>query len=412
MEIDETYIDSLFSGVAYSDQLKSICPHLIERMILQYPCDMLSNRANSICTMIEKSEYVEWSQEILDILKEIARNHIYPEGDKPNITSPKDDKMQSYDMLISNAINCVRGSAAQAIGHILWVKKDLFIQFKQTIEKLANDINPAVRLASFFVLWPSYNVDKEWASEKILSLYEQDYRLAGFHNTKDMLFLLYPQHRDRVLEIIKKCYFSDDEELVKMGARCMAEMYILKDEFADEMSSVDKMSKVQAEELLFMVMLYFNKYEYNSIAKDIICRFKSSKLDLEMPISRLFYDNLIEPERDKDFLIDIMSSHVGRRTLCAFIYYLERESKSMIDFKDIIISMSYRLIESFADSPNREYGIEDAISKLVISLYDETSGSTQPDIRDISNAPLDLWDKMFEYQIGSARRLSQEMMER
>lgn len=410
--IEETFIDSLFSGVAYSKFLNSVPSKLIEKIILQYPCDFVSYRARSVCTIIEKSEYVEWSQEILDVIKEIAVNHKNPEEDNPIVISQNDDKMESYEMLLSNAINCVRGSAAQAIGHILWTKVDCFIQFKDTIEQLSADINPAVRLSSFFAIWPSYNINKEWASEKILSLYEQDHRLAGFYDTRDMLFLLYNQYRERVLEIIKKCYFSDDEELVKKGAHCLAEMYILKDEFNAEMSNFNEMSKVQAEEVLFMVMLYFNKCEYNSLAKDIISRFKSSSLDLEMPISRLFFDNLIELDRDKDFLIDIMSLNISRGTLHAFINYLEEESKSLIDFRDIIISMSRHLIDNIVNSEDREYGIDDSLSKLVIGLYDETSNSTQLQLKGISSSCLDLWDKMFEYQIGSSRRLSQEMMER
>ena len=410
--IEEIFIDSLFSGVAYSKFLNSIPSQLIEKLILQYPCDFVSYRAKSVCAIIEKSDYVEWSQEILDVIKEIAVNHKHPIEDKPVVTSTEDGKMRSYDLLWRNATNCVRGEAAQAIGHILWTEVDCFTQFKDTIEQLSGDVNPAVRLASFFALWPSYNIDKEWASEKILSLYKQDYRLAGFQDTRNMLFLLYSQYRERILEIIKKCYFSDDEELVKMGANCLAEMYILKEEFIIEMSNVSEMSKEQAENVLFMVMLYFDKDEYNSLAKDIICKFKTSSINLEMPISRLFYDNLINLERDKEFLVDIMSSEISRRTLHAFIHYLEEESKSLIDFRDIIISMSHHLIDSIANSKEREYGIDDTLSKLVIGLYDETSNSTQTELKEIASSCLDLWDKMFEYQIGSSRMLSQEMMER
>lgn len=410
--IEEIYINALFSGVAHSGLLNEIPTRLIENMIMKYPCDTVSYRGSSLCTLIEKSEYVDWSQEILDILKEVAVNHINPEGDKPNVTSPKDDSMRSYDMLISNAINCVRGRAAQAIGHILWTNKNCFEYLKETIDQLTNDLNPAVKLASFFALWPSYNIEKEWAAVKIIDLYEQDYRLAGFHGTKDMMFLLYSQYRERVLEIIRKCYYSDDEELVKMGAHALVEMHILKNEFTTEMSNVSEMSKEQAENILFMVMLYFDKDEYNSLAKEIICKFKSSSLDLEMPISRLFYDKLISVDRDKEFLVDIMSSGISRRTLHAFIHYLEEESKSLIDFSDIIISMSYHLVETLSDGKDREYGLDDSLTKLVIGLYDETLGSNQGKLKEISSTCLDLWDKMFEHQIGSARRLSQEMMER
>src|SRR5690606_33493391 len=142
----------------------------------------------------------------------------------------------------------------QAIASLLWKDSTLFEQFRDTIEKLTLDENPAVKLASLFALWPAYNIDKDWASEKILSLYEEDYRLAGFYDTKNMLFWLYPKYPQRVLEIIKKCYQSDDEDLIKMGAYCLAEMFIRKGEFADIMNNVDIMSEIQAGAVLNMAI--------------------------------------------------------------------------------------------------------------------------------------------------------------
>ena len=175
--------------------------------------------------------------------------------------------MRSFDMLQSNAINCVRGNAAQAIAQLLWNDSSLFKQFKDTIGKLTLDENPAVKLASLFALWPSYNIERDWASDKIINLYEQDYRLAGYHDTKNMLFLLYPKYHERVLKVIKKCYESEDKELIKMGAYCLSEMFILKNEFTDIMNNVNTMSKAQAETVLHMIIIYFNKADYNSLAK-------------------------------------------------------------------------------------------------------------------------------------------------
>lgn len=291
-------------------------------------------------------------------------------------------------------------------------KSDLFSEFKDTIEKLVFDENPAVRYASLFALWPSYNIDRDWASEKILYLYEQDYRLAGFHDTRNMFFWLYPRYRQRIINIIKQCYDSEDDQLIRSGAHCLSEMFIIKNDFVDEMANVDNMSKLQAEEIIYMVMLYFDKEEYNSLAKNIILKFKTSTLDLEMPISRLFYDNLIDLERDKDFLIELMSSDLSRRTLHAFVNYLEEEAKSVVEFKDIILSMSRHLIQNDTRGYEGLWGIHDDISKLVIGLYDETTEDTRPEIRCIAQECLDIWDLMFEKQIGPVRRLSHEMMQR
>lgn len=411
-EILDVYIDSLFRGVAYNKDLNNVPIEMLETMILKYPYDYTSHRAGYICSLIENRENAEWSQKVLDILKDIAINYKNPEIGKPNVTNNEDKEMRSFDMLQSNAINCVRGDAAQAIAQLLWKDNSLFEQFKDTIEKLTLDENPAVRLASLFALWPSYNVERDWASEKILNLYEQDYRLAGFHGTKNMLFLLYPKYNERVLKIIKECFESDDKELIKMGAYCLSEMFIMKNEFADIIDNVDTMSEVQAEAVLHMAVIYFNKDEFNSLSKNMIRKFKTSTLDLEMPISRLFYDNLIDLGRDKDFLIEIMSSGLSRRTLHAFVDYLEEKSKSVADYKDIILSMSYHLIKEGCGRDEGIWGIEDEISKLIIGLYDETAGSTLPEIKNIAKECLDIWDLMFEKQIGPIRQLSQELMER
>lgn len=411
-EILDTYIDSLFSGVAYSNALDSVPIELLESMILKYPYDYTSYRANYICSLIENRKNTKWSQKTLDILKDIAINHKNPEIGKPNVTNNEDKEMRSFDMLQSNSINCVRGNAAQAIAQILWNDSSLFSQFKDTIEKLTLDENPAVKLASLFALWPSYNIERDWASDKIINLYEQDYRLAGYHDTKNMLFLLYPKYRERVLKVIKKCYESEDKELIKMGAYCLSEMFILKNEFTDIMNSVDTMSKAQAETVLHMIIIYFNKDDYNSLAKKMILKFKTSTLDLELPISRLFYGNLIDLERDKVFLIEIMNSGLSRRTVHAFVHYLEEESKSVVDYKDVILSMSYYLLKNGCIKDEGIWGIEDEISKLVIGLYDETSGSSLSEIKNIAKECLDIWDLMFEKQIGPIRSLSQKLMER
>lgn len=406
------YVDSLFSGVAYSKDLESVPLDLLVTMIVNYPYDYNSYSAKYICTIIENKICEKWPQHVLDILKDIAVNHKDPEIGKPNVTNTEDKEMRSYNMLQSNAINCVRGEAAQAIGKLLWKEKSLFSQFKGTIEKLTLDENLAVKFASLYALWPCYYIERDWASEKIINLYEQDYRFAGFHGTKNMFFLLYPKYRERVLNIITKCYESDDKELIQMGSYSLAEMYIRENEFADIMDNIDIMTEAQAEAVLHMAILYFNKEEFNTLVKNMIRKFKSSTLDLEMPISRLFYDKLIDLERDKDFLIEIMNSDLSYRTIHAFVHYLEEESKSVVDFKDIILSMSYHLVNDGSNNTKGVWRIESEISKLIIGLYDETSASSLPDKKDIAEKCLDVWDLMFEKQIGSIRQLSQKLMER
>lgn len=59
-----------------------------------------------------------------------------------------------------------------------------------------------------------------------------------------------------------------------------------------------------------------------------------------------------------------------------------------------------------------QWGIEDELSKLIISLYDETANSTKETNKEIAGKCLELWDIMFERQLGSVREISRKLMER
>lgn len=407
-DVLEEFIDQLFSGVVHSKQLNEVPLDLLKDLILSFSYDYVSNRAGDICLIVEERQNSNWSQEILDIIKDIAINHRNPELDKPSITNKDDKEMNSFDMLQANSINCVRGYAAQAIGQLLWQDKSLFQQFKGVVENIVVDENPAVRLASLYALWPAYNIERKWASEKILELYEQDIRFTGFQGSKDILFLLYSNYKERVLEIIKKSYESPDERVAKIGSYCLGEMYILKNEFADIINNTDDMSEMQAESVLYMATLYFNREEYNDLIKELILKFKDSTLNLESSINKLFYDTRIDLERDKNFLLKIMNSKLSRKAVYAFVRYLEKESTSVIEYKEIIISMSRSLIQE-RERDNIQWGVGEKISKLIIGLYDE---SMSLGMDDIAKECLDLWDLMYEKQIGSIRQLSREIMER
>ena len=147
------------------------------------------------------------------------------------------------------------------------------------------------------------------------------------------------------------------------------------------------------------------------MVKQIILKFKKSSLNIEHTISRLFYDNLVDLDRDKDFLTEIVGSDLSRKLVHSFVRYLENESKSIIDFEEIILSMGTNIVQ-FRDKNNDYWGVEDEISKLIIGLYDETTNLKSPKMKAISDKCLDLWDLMYENQIGSIRNLSQKIMDR
>ncbi|MDU2680616.1 MAG: hypothetical protein E7C50_01905 [Clostridium sp.] len=410
--INDVYVDALFSGITYSENLEEVNNKILERLILTYKYDYEGYRAKYICDMVRKKDSGEWSYEILDILKDIALNHINPKIDEPNVTSPDDNEMKSFNMLSSNALNCVRGSAASAIGKLLWDHKTLFEYFEDSIIQLCQDENPAVRLATLDILFPVYNINRGWAIEKIINILKSDYRLAGYRGMKQMFFLTHNDKQDEIENIILKCFYEEDKDLLKMGAYTLAEMYIVKNRFTEVVENVESLNQEQVKHILEMVIIYFNKEEYNELAKELIMKYVKLDLDLEFPISKIFYDNLIDIERDEEFLKNLVSFKSSKKIVSTFVRYLEKSNQPIIAYKDVIFAMSYNIIENNLDSEGYIYGLNEEISKLIIGLYDEASEEKNEEMKAIANECLRIWDLMFEKRIGAARVLTFKMLDR
>lgn len=406
------FVDSLFLGIEVSEKLKEVDFSVIEKLLCEFPCDMNSHRASYFCGIVEKIDNVNWSSAVMEQLINIALKHCNPELDKPNVTNLEDKEMKSCDMLHSNALNCVRGNAARAIGHLLWEDRELFLYFKDIIDGLTKDENPAVRFASLYALWPSYNIDREWAGEKIICLYEADIRMASFHDSRNMFFLLYPKYKERIINIIEQCFESADKELVEMGGYAVCEFYIRQNEFETIVTSVESRSEEQIKAILDMAVIYLKVDDYREVAKDIILTYKSIDMDVEFPLSKMFYDKYVDVKNDRDFLREFMKTKVSRRTVSAFVHYLEENAVSIVDYADIIIQLCENILQMEIETLREQWGIEDEISKLIISLYDETANSSKMTDKQISSKCLDLWDIMFERQLGSVREVSRKLMER
>ena len=236
--------------------------------------------------------------------------------------------------------------------------------------------------------------------------------MASFHDSKNMFFLLYPKYKERVINIIEKCFESEDKQLVEMGGYAVCEFYIRHAEFERIMLSAEAKSEEQVKAILDMAVIYLEIDDYRETAKQIILTYKNIDTDVEFPLSRMFYDKYVDAKRDREFLHEFMKAQVSRRTIYAFVNYLEESAISIVDYADIIIQLCENVLQMEVETLREQWGIEDEISKLIISLYDETANSSRMTDKQIAGKCLDLWDIMFERQLGSVREVSRKLMER
>ena len=404
------FIDSLYSSLAFSENIKMVPIEVIERMFREFPCNMETARASYFSIIVENSANADWSVEVINQLKQISLNHKNPE-----LEDDKDSNkaaLKSCRTLDEHALNNTRGHAISSMSALLWKDKNLFKQFKDAIDELTRDENPIIRFATLYALWPSYNIDKSWAEERIMFLYEFDIRMAGFHDSKNMFFMLYPKYENRVLKIIEQCLASTDKDLIELGGHAACEFYIRNDVFEEIIFDVKTKSKEQMGAILHRAIMYLEISDYRERAKDIIMKYKDYDIDEGCPLSLIFEYKYIDMERDTEFLKKLMQSKAGHRTTYAFTHFLEENAVSVVDYADIIIALCENVLQMEEDELREQWGIEDEISKLIMTLYDETANSERVTDKQIAARCLDLWDIMFEKQLGSVREISYKLMER
>ncbi len=69
--------------------------------------------------------------------------------------------------------------------------------------------------------------------------------MASFHDSRNMFFLLYPKYKERVINIIKNSFESEDKQLVEMGGYAVCEFYIRQNEFETIVMSVESRNEEQ-----------------------------------------------------------------------------------------------------------------------------------------------------------------------
>lgn len=411
-EVNEAFVDALIRGLAYSDKLDTVTNSDIEKMFRRYGYDYESERAEVYCHIIEKKKDVFWSESTLKMLIDIAENHKNPEVGNPVVKGEDDDNVHTVEMIESNAINSVRGVAAEAIGHLLWERSDLLECFKETIEKMAIDENPIVRFSSLYALWPSYNIDRIWAKTEIVKVFLSDYRMMGFRDRR-MFFMLHDEYGKQLCDGLRIGFYSVDERLQKVHGYTISEMFLHHGEFSDIIDNYGNLNQVQRDAIVHMFIIYLEIERYREKAKQNLAKFLeciSNFNEIENSWIQIFHKNRLILSEDKDFLMKIMTSGIKHKLLYSFTRYIE-ENGGILDFSDIIISMSHRILNYANDLQETRWEIEQYIPKLVLALYDESSEGKTEQEKEISLQCLDIWDLLFEKRIGGTRMLAEKMME-
>lgn len=410
-DIRECFVDNLFLGISLSNKIKEVSSSEIESLIRKFGYNYTSYRAEYICEIVKRKPKDKWSDYMLDCIKDIALHHTIPELDNPVVTSIEEKKIETVEMIESNALNCVRGRAIKTIAELLWESADYFLKFKDCIFELTRDINPIINYAVLWALWPIYNIEKTWAIEKIMFLFKKNYRLIGFYDSRWIFCHCYSDYKSIIVDLINKAAETKDNRLMKVSGYSISELYMIYDEYADLLNIYKNARKDLRRYMLEMLITYFGIDKYKSKSKAILIEVIEVENDLDSYYlwGRLFRNDMINAKEDSDLIKKILYSKLNRRILRDFTNFITKQG-NLKDYSDLIIESALRILEQNQINTNQLLGIENEISKLIIGLYDITSTSNLEKDKIIVRRCLDIWDKMYECNVGMARIFTNQMM--
>lgn len=409
-EVHNSFVNAFFSGLAVSNKIEDVNEELLADLIRKYGYDYESSRASNIADVIEKISVSQQLEYFVSVLLDIIENHTNPKEGEQVVISSDDKEGNKVSSIESNAINCVRGRAIKALSSLVWEYESVYENNKAAIVKVTEDQNVFISYAALFLLWPIINYDPIWAKKVIFDMFKRDYRLAGFMDSRSFFCICRKDYTEEIIDVISKMFQSDDERLIRIAGYSMAELFMIEDLFSGIYTLYVNADKNHRKPILEMTITYFEIEKYRDKAKILlekIILIEDDK-DNEYLWGKLFRDKLVDASQDKELIDLILKSKIKKNVLSHFFEYVF-EKNILKQYANSIFELSISILEK-PDEVKYIWGVDTELLKMILGLYDETSNSINPDDVEISLKCLDLWDKMYEKNVGMARNLTEQLL--
>lgn len=402
---NDEFIKSFFFGLLSSNNLIDISSDKIENIIKKYHINT-PTFYNDICRIIEKNPDKHWSDYMVNCVKDIATNKDILEADDSMLAESDSD----FYSIETKSLNCIRGTAIYTIAKLLWENHKYYPAFKECIAELANDHNPVIRYAALYALYPIYNIDREWALDKIMKIFDKNHLMIGFPNSRKLFNCCYSEYQTTINQVIRNAMNSDENRILETCGYSIVEIHILHDQFNDIFDIYQNNPKLQ-DSISTMLMIYLNNEKYRDKSKHLLLQIlNSNKTKNEQWIWRnLFDENILDINRDNDIINMISSKHLQPETFRDFSEYACKQ-KDIKCLANIIFEASERVLKEDMTNPETRYIISTCLSRLISTLYDTVYSSNLKNDKTLANKCLDLWDEIYKIDFKIGNKLTNEIM--
>ena len=385
---------------------------LIEQVLARFSGTTGRSYASSFCWLLRDRCEERWSDAAYRQLAEYACNHPDPEEDRLCIGNPGggfESSEATVGNLEDNALNCVRGVAAMAIGRQLWDHSDLFERFRPAIADLCRDPHPAVRVAAVGACVPILNLDRDFAIHCFCEASVTDLRVAASREGIQFFNLGMEGHREQLTSLVTRMLAAPQPDVVQEAASEVAARWLFHGYFAETIEACLQGSVPQRIGLARIAAAFVAKPEHFDKCRRLAeCLKDDPQKEVRLPLLSIFRNMDVLQLRDGvAFMQSLIQSQTFRDDPTMLIYGLGDHSGDMMPFSDVLLSICEQLAGPLRDAPRELPGAAHDIALVVpilIRLYEQAAVSRST---EIVNRCLDALDAMFEERVGAIRKLAQ-----
>lgn len=384
---------------------------LIEQVLTKFGCNADQTYAMTFCRLLRDRAEERWSDAALRQLMDYACHHRDPEAGKlciGNKSGNFESAEATVENLENNALNCVRGVAALAVGEQLWKHSELLDRFRATISRLCEDPHPAVKVAAVRACLPVLNLDKDFAIECLCRASADDLRVAASHGAVYFFNTGMQRHHERLMPIVARMLTAPQADVVEKGAEEVAARWLFHDYFAKELEDCLQGSAPQRKGLAHVAAHFVAEPKYVAKCGLLIARLQD---DPEKGVRQALLPMLrsIEIVRSREGLRLVRSfveSRAFRDDPTELVFVLNDYSGSLLPFSDILFSMCAQFVGPLRDiSRDSSTGIVHDIPHFVRILMRLHEQAGEARDSTIVNRCMDTWDAMFERRVGVVQEL-------
>jgi len=312
----------------------------------------------------------------------------------------------------TESLNCVRGSAANALSSLLWENSKYYKKLQPVIDRLVQDEHAVVRQAILEAVIAVYNIDREQSVRWFFALVDSDERIARHYRAKVLYFHIWNQHKIECADVIQRLFISEDPKSSEFGAFMASNLFII---YVEDTEIFQKLifSGVLTEEQIkgcaTVAVDLMEDSHCHDRAKIIVDELANYHVMSSEPLNMLFYRDSFVLSEDHELMKKVASLHPGV-TILSLNHYICEHDLPALDFIDIVAHICNQLknnINNEAIYKRGYYSMIHDLPTLVSKIYDQATGN-----KETISTCLDMWDALYQCNVGNIREITQQIMDK